>query len=376
MNGPEAVEVGKTAQVRIEVTNTSSLPLENVSVSDVFDPGLKHADGGESPIVRPLGRLEPGETKRFAVTFLLTQPGRQRHRLSVTADGGQSAATSGVVTGVQRTLGPARLELNVKGPKQLAAGQEGEYLVEITNVGDLPAQRVRIVADYGPHLKPTVATGGKQRETGPTFLAWQVDRLEAGETITRQVNGIAEGSGAVSVRFEVTAERNLHELAEVVTTVGRASSARPPLLNEPSLNDPNAPPQPSAGANAAAAGELKLTIAQANGRIAKGGKTALIILVHNDRPAADENVALTFLLPAGLRFEKMTGPTDVRHVSPDGRTIETQPVATMRAGERLTEYRLEVTGLLPGEQTLEVTARSAGTSSPAAARATVSVAAE
>ena len=39
--------------------------------------------------------LAPGQTERFAVSFIVTQPGRQCHRLDVTADGGQAAAVRG-----------------------------------------------------------------------------------------------------------------------------------------------------------------------------------------------------------------------------------------------------------------------------------------
>ena len=47
--------------------------------------------GGRTEPTRPPDReIAPGQTERFAVTFIVTQPGRQIHRLDVTADGGHA----------------------------------------------------------------------------------------------------------------------------------------------------------------------------------------------------------------------------------------------------------------------------------------------
>src|SRR6185436_11926621 len=89
MTGPETVEVGREAKFLINVTNTGDTPLAGVTATDTFDPGLSHAGGESSPLVRSSNvPLAPGQTDRFAISFIVTQPGRQHHRLNIIADGG------------------------------------------------------------------------------------------------------------------------------------------------------------------------------------------------------------------------------------------------------------------------------------------------
>lgn len=225
LQGPEAIDVGQQAKFRVEVTNTGNTPLENVTISDVFDPGLRHAQGEASPIVKSIGTLAPGETKPLGVTFVVAQPGRQRHRISVTADGGHTAATSAAITGLQTTAPPVQIEVTGHGPKQLRGGAEGKYKVEIRNTGTQSISNVRIVAEFGRSLEPTVATGGDRRESGQTYLAWTLPRLAAGETVVRQLNcAVIGGEDMASVRFIVTGDSGVREIAEVRTALERSTS--------------------------------------------------------------------------------------------------------------------------------------------------------
>ena len=68
--------------------------LTGVVASDTFDPGLAHTGGGASPLRRALDPIGPGETRRIALNFIVTQPGRQTHRLDVTADGGHASRSA------------------------------------------------------------------------------------------------------------------------------------------------------------------------------------------------------------------------------------------------------------------------------------------
>ena len=91
MVGPEAIEVGREAKFQIDVTNNGPTAVTNVTATDTFEPGLSHTGGERSPLVRPIPIIQPGQTERFAVSFIVAQPGRHCHRLDVTADGGHAA---------------------------------------------------------------------------------------------------------------------------------------------------------------------------------------------------------------------------------------------------------------------------------------------
>jgi uncharacterized repeat protein (TIGR01451 family) len=107
MTGPETAEVGREARFLIEVTNIGSSRLTNITARDIFDPGLSHAGGEQNPLVRALApQLDPGQTERIALTFIVLQPGRHCHRLDVSADGGHAAAARGCVTGIAPSVAP------------------------------------------------------------------------------------------------------------------------------------------------------------------------------------------------------------------------------------------------------------------------------
>lgn len=385
MSGPDAVEVGKPAKYRIEITNTGDAPLSNVTISDVFDPGLRHLQGEASPIVKAIGELAPGETKPLGVSFIVSQPGRQRHRVSVTADGGHTAASSAAVTGLQSTAPPVQVEVLGYGPDRLRPGAEGQYKVEIRNTGTVAATNLRIVADFGASLEPTVATGGDRRESGQTFLAWNVPRLQAGETIVRQVNGVVIGRHeSAGVRFTVTGDPAIRDVSEVRTSIDRpapqigASNAPAGRVLSPPTRNVSATSQASRPsglllAPAAGDGALRVSTTPTSDRLAVGGSTTYEIAVQNDRRLSDKDVALVLTLSSGLQFVRLEGPTKVQKTSADGATIEIAPVTEMRPGERLATYRLEVKGTQAGEQMLRVEAYSARTPSGVAAEITTAV---
>ena len=99
MTGPESVEVGREAKFLVDVTNTGPTAMTNVTATDTFEPGLSHSGGERSPLVKPIAIIQPGQTERFATSFIVAQPGRHCHRLDVMADGGQAAGAAGVCNG-------------------------------------------------------------------------------------------------------------------------------------------------------------------------------------------------------------------------------------------------------------------------------------
>jgi uncharacterized repeat protein (TIGR01451 family) len=390
MTGPDAVEVGKPAKFRIEVTNTGSGPLSNVTISDVFDPGLRHAQGESSPIVKSIGELAPGETKPMGVTFVVSQAGRQRHRLSVTADGGHTAGSSSAITGLQSTAPPVQIEVRGQGPERLRARAEGQYKVEVRNTGTMAANNIRIVAEFGSSLEPTVATGGDRRESGQTFLAWTIPRLQAGETVVRQLNcAVVGGHDSAQVRFTVTGEPGIRDVAEVRTTIEHATAAVG--ANQPSGGRVLSPPAKTVSARTAntplpvegpstlqlaapqADGALRVSLSQTKESVSLNGTTEFLISVQNDRAVSDREIALTLILPPGLKLERLSGPTEVRATSSDGRTIEVGSVTELRPGESLGTYRLELKGVRAGKQLLRAEVSSARTPSGVAAEAQTTV---
>jgi uncharacterized repeat protein (TIGR01451 family) len=355
MNGPESVEVGREAKFLIDITNTGTAPLTAVVASDSFDPGLSHVGGGESPIRKALPKsLEPGQTEKIAIAFLVTRPGRHAHRLDVTADGGHAAGARSVVTGIA-TAAPAatppKLEVSVTGPQSQETGEVAEFFIEVANRGSQPARGVQLDVQFAAPFEFDRASGaGRTDDLARRTTQWRVGDIAAGQSIRKQLNlRCAKAGDAAAVQAAATAT-NISEpqTASAATKIAAAASAVTPTPMSPT-NPPVTPP---------AAGDLKLTVGDLSDPIMLGGKTTIAIVVKNERAVPDENVTITVQVSDGLKVTGGTGPTGISSISTDGRTVEFTPVTEITAGETLRAFRIDAIGEKAGKQIVRVTVTS------------------
>jgi uncharacterized repeat protein (TIGR01451 family) len=365
MSGPDAVEVGREAKFLIDITNTGTRALTNISATDTFDPGLQHLQGERSPLVRSIAQLGPGQTERMAVTFVVTRPGQQCHRLDVTAEGGHAASARGCVTGTQPAAPPAtpaQLDVRVSGPRTVAAGQVAEFFVDLSNTGTSAATGVVISVQYGVNLELKEATRGHQDDPRNFTTTWRVARLAGGESVRRQLNCVAKNPNPrATVKVSVTSDQlKIAEIGQAVTEI--TAAAAPPIVS-------GVQPMPEVPV----AGNLKVVVRDLADPIMLGAKTTYLIQITNQRAAADRDVVLTLQLSEGLKVSGISGPTGAANSSPDGRTVELTPVAEVRANEQLPDYKVEVTGTKAGKQQIQVTVKSNRSPAGVAAEAETTV---
>jgi uncharacterized repeat protein (TIGR01451 family) len=362
MNGPEVVAVGGEARFEIDVTNTGGVPLTNVTASDTFDPGLSHAGGERSPLVRTIaGALAPGQTERFAISFIVTQAGRQCHRLDVTADGGQAAAARGCITGTAPVASPPQLTVRVTGSATQRAGELAEYAIEARNTSSAPATNVDLVVSWVPTLQVEQASPGGDPDPAARRIRWRVAQLAPGETVSRRLQfRCLNLDERATVRAVIASQQTSSVMHEAVTAIlpGIAAPEPPgpvPPRTFPSTPAPPAPPvQPPA-----AAGTLKITASAQADPILLNGTTTYVITVRNERPLADQDLALSVQVEGdGLAIVKVPG-SPVPALRTSATSVDFTPVRQVFAGEQLNPYRIEIQGLRPGRHKLRITATSA-----------------
>jgi uncharacterized repeat protein (TIGR01451 family) len=209
MVGPEAMEVGREAKFLIDVTNDGPIALTNITASDTFEPGLSHAGGERSPLVRPIPVIQPGETERFAISFVVAQPGQHVHRLDVTADGGHAAGARACVTGIAAAASPPQISVRVNGPSSRRVGEVASYTIEFKNNGAAPASNLVLTANWGRTLELTEAQSGHEDNLAQLSTRWRISQLAAGEVQTRRLNCVClnpDEQGAL-VRATVTSDQ-------------------------------------------------------------------------------------------------------------------------------------------------------------------------
>lgn len=361
MNGPDAVEVGKRATFQIEITNTGSEVLRNVTLTDRFPAELVHADGQQSPIVKVIGDLQPGQkVSSPAVTFIVTRPGQHSHRLDVTADGNQSATARGVVTGIQSQIVPAKLQLRFSQPQQIKSGETGELVAEVTNVGGSLARNTKLTIAYGTSFvadraSPNYAEGNRS-------LSWTIDQLAAGAAVSRQINlrGVTADDRAF-VQITVTPEQGQPETRQVNIPVTGGVREPAPLQPAPAVPQPRPDvPRSVPRDPVLPGGNLEVTLSQSANPIPQGGKTTYFLRIKNDGSGADEALAITLVLPDGLKFKRLINGEQQTFALQGAteREVTITPIALVRSREELPALQIEVEGVKPGMFKFQVEVRS------------------
>ena len=350
--GPETATVGAKIQFRVQVTNAGQQTLDNVVITDRFDTGLQHAEGQTSPIQREIGRLEPGETRQIAVTFLVRRAGQICHTLEVSAPGGQFAQQQACLRAIQPRPSPQpRLSVSKTGPAEVRVGQSATFTIRVTNTGNVPLTQVRIADSYAAALTPEKSTPGLDpRAAAQQQIAWIVATLPPGAVEVRQVQCVAgRETPLVGNPVVVSAAENVRETADAQIRVLPATPATGPPTPGAGVVPPSIPKRP-----AVTAGNLKVDISEFGDPVSIGEITTYLITVKNDRAVSDRNVRIILQFPQGLKFNKLSGPVNVLRTSADGRTVEVTPIREMRAQESLRPFQVEAIGRQAGDQKLTV----------------------
>lgn len=355
VQGPTTARVGEQVQYRVQIANRGTSPLMNVTVTDTFDPGLQHLQGERSPIRRSIGRLEPGQTSQFAVTFVVVQPGRHCHTLDVASDGAKIASDQKCLTA--SPAAPPRMNVTKVGPAEGRVGEVGRYVIVVANTSEVPLTNVRIVEQVDPQLLLKNATDGFQ--AAPSTLIWTFPVLPPNQSVTVQVDcELRAVSNGARNRVIVTTAEGLSETKDVVTRIVPAVAAAP--VNPPNNPPASAPAEPEVPVRIDRAdGRLNVALATVRNPIRVGERTKYVVTIKNDRTLEDREVVLTFLIPAGLELDSpATGPSSARAFRDGKREIEMSPIRELRAGEELPAYEFELAGLQPGTFRIRARVRS------------------
>jgi uncharacterized repeat protein (TIGR01451 family) len=343
MRGPQTTPIGGQATFVAEIENVSSLPATNIQLTDTFDPGLQHINGGPSPLIASLGRLEPGQKQPFVLNFIVREAGRHCHRVDVTADGGIKASAQECVTATTEAPTP-RMGVKVTGPAQLAVGEEGLYQIEVRNNGTVPLTDLRILFRHSASLFPTALTDGHEAPNRGE-VAWRLPELPVGQSILWEFKGKAlRGDPSARSVATVTSAQGVTQAAEVVTPIGGGGAAAEPDRGAPD-REPDTTP---------IAGNLKLEVRDSDDPAIVGRDVTYWINLKNESSAPDQLVQIIVDKPEELDFQKVSTTADVKSTR-----IVFQTIKELRGGETLRQIELKVRPTKPGKYPLKVTVRSA-----------------
>lgn len=280
-SAPEKATAGEPVPVRVEVTNPGQVPARGVVLRETVPAGAEFAaadaEAGATPTekVWKLGTLLPGQ--RAVVAYQLTSKGGTDlvTRSVVTADGVPDAEPKEATTKVQ----VAKLGLTLVGPKQVKAGDAGEYILTVANTGTLPLPTVRVGVAIPPGCTVTKMSGGGQKLRDE--LAWVVP------TERGTVNPLLPGQKfelAFKLKSADAGDRVVRATADAGRSTEQSAEARTAFEASPNL-------------------QTQFDIAP--GTLAVGGEGVITYTVKNTGSGPAEKVALAVQIPAGVSVVKV-----------------------------------------------------------------------
>ncbi|MCE5269455.1 MAG: DUF11 domain-containing protein [Planctomycetaceae bacterium] len=374
--GPQQATVGEVARFDVNVTNRGSAVAKGLTIKDRLDPGLVHAQSGESGVIeqRNLRDLAPGESIGLKLILRVTQPGRLCQTVEVAGSGVSPAsaqacitalppgghAASGLPTPVPTPEPPAAppISIKVSGPAHQAVGEQARFAIEISNTGSAPLRGLKLVDRWDAAIMPTLATDGFYNEQGA--LAWKIDELAPGASTRRDIHFACQAaSPKVCNRARVI-------LADGNTADGEACLEVHPAPAAPAPTPPVHPtPSPPVGQG------LTVSVVGLRNPVAVGNELTYEIRVTNTGTAAAQQVAVTATVPDGMTPSAL-GTTGSTKYAVDEQTVRFEPAAELRPGDSLVD-RVRVRTKQPGQFRFRAEIAVPGMSSPLVKEASTEV---
>ncbi|MBL8825622.1 MAG: DUF11 domain-containing protein [Planctomycetaceae bacterium] len=228
-SGPDRRAVGERADFTIDITNTGTVPVTNLKLTDNYDQALNplqatdgHAFAGDD-LVWIVDALQPGKSIRFQVNCECTRRApRACNRVTVTCAEGARADGEACL----EVQGPANaLTLTVTDSRDpVALGNDCVYDIRIKNNSSESDRQVRVSVVAPTEMQPvelgTQGQGVTFTVQGQNVTFTPINEIRAGETIRFQVNMRAVRPGTARVQVQATSTASTAPaLGEASTTV-------------------------------------------------------------------------------------------------------------------------------------------------------------
>lgn len=174
---PTKAQTGNTVTFVVTVSNTGRGPLDNVVVVDEYPDGIKPSSQNSAN----LGTLAPGDSQDVIFTGTASAPGTYTNVARASADGVQDVKAQCTLEVVE-----CRLEMELIGPENIYYGEDANFTLKVTNVGDGDAENCTVRVSYGGCL-------------GGGFNDLNIGPLAPGESWTHDWSKRAEAVGPCTI---------------------------------------------------------------------------------------------------------------------------------------------------------------------------------
>lgn len=322
VEGPDNLTVGEQTGYVITVHNPGTGVAQNVVIEARVPQGLQHRSGSVPRI--DVGTLNPGESRQARLNLSAITGGNYRLAVRALADGGLRDEARADVS-----IAEPRLEVAIDGPDTGSMDKPAEYVVMVTNSGNVPSINVRAKYKIPEGFHFVHADRGGVMRQAEHLVDWFVGTLQPGETSEFHVTLTPGIAGTALHRAGVVSEH---------TSASMASH---------SVEVKGLP-------------KLSLDVVTAGSSTAVGEETVVQIVIRNESGIAASKVGLFCELPSGLEFIAAAGPSE--HLADNGVVIF-RSLAGIEPGETMT-YRVKARCVRTGDHRIRARVASESLSDP------------
>ncbi len=391
IQGAAQAEVGQLIEYGIDIKNTSRQTLTNVKVVIESDVGLPEANGVGAPTVsgernkfdQTISYMQPGETQRLSVSFVVRQEGQLGANVRVFAGENNLLAEKGTsILGLAPRPKKADIGVSIEFPETIQVNEAVYAVVSVRNPGEVPLTGLNVAVTWDGSLVPI--------EVDPAnFPRFKLnpDNRSAIWTPQDLLQPISGSSGAtvrsMTLRFRcISAAPNASLGARAVASEGVEASnsvafqavtnvvsppASPPVsppVSPPSTLPPNqgsnvlppvSPPvAPPGSGTSPRTGGWQIDLADYGDPTVAGNKMRYTVTIRNQQNLIDQDVRIEVRYPQGVQFGGATNLSDGNRVEttfgPNNSVLFT-PINSVRAGEELT-FIFVLTPTIPDTMTV------------------------
>lgn len=357
--GPTTAAAGQEVKFQLEITNTSSAPINQAEINVAFDQGLENKLG-QSPIRREYTEtIPPGRQFILYLPFMPTRVGQQCVTVTVSTLTGAPAQAKACLNVVGATPGianPANFSLTVTPRTQQAqTGSKARVVIEMENAGSEPINDLQVVAEFAPELPPKETSHSDTRSPD-----YKINFNAPMRTITWSGFKIAPNSKLTPIVIETDILNRLTPPNKPAVVRIYALANGQPQTQETTIEV--IPPQaaaPTAGSRV----QMEPSKNSNTQQIKVGTSYRYSFLISNIGNAPDRNIQLVVKLPEQLQLAPngLNAKAEV-----NGQLITFEPIPELKPTDRPQLITIDVMATIAGSGsgTFEAVLNSQGRAQP------------
>ncbi|WP_459557650.1 hypothetical protein [Lacunimicrobium album] len=274
MEATPQVAIGEDATIRYKIKNVGEGTAFNVTLYSLIPQNLKHPEGVD--LEMPIGTLEAGQSKDFALVAVAEAAGRGINQAQVKANGGVTADGKADIEVIDSVLNVERT-----GPARRFVGHNASYTITVINQSIRDIDQATIVERVPTGFEFVSATANGKYNPSTRSVAWNFGKLRAKTQESMQI----------TLRPDRVGEFN-SEVAVVSKDGHKASVAAKTIVE--------------------GFASLKIEDPEGKGLVGIGEQVSLRFKVRNRGSAPANGVQITCNVPANFQVLSAKGPTEYR----------------------------------------------------------------